>query len=120
MSAWHSVTVGVADLRAAHRLWIQLFGFEERQDWLTHSELELRWGTEPGSIRDSLLVAAPGTECGWVRLVRFNTPGEPVRAAAEPWDLCAKNLDVRVDDLPARLPALAKACLLYTSDAADE
>lgn len=109
MPAWRSVTVGVADMDKALALWSGQFGFVEQTDWLNTRQLARRWKLDPNEVHAVRMLAAPGTRHGWVRLVAFARPGTAVRNGARAWDRCAKNLDIHVDDLAARLPALAVA-----------
>jgi len=103
MSAWSSVTVGVADLDEALNLWVGEFGLQliaqrEGED----PDLARLWVLEPADIARQALVGTPGEESGHIHLVEFNEPGPAVRAGAQVFDLCPKNLDIYVRDLPER------------------
>ena len=116
MPAWRCVTLGVGDLDAALDLWETRFGFRRREDWLNRQALADRWSLEASRVANQALLGAPGTEHGWVRLVQFHDPDPVIRERARPWDRCAKNLDIRVDNLPARLPILEAAGCHFLND----
>jgi catechol 2,3-dioxygenase-like lactoylglutathione lyase family enzyme len=105
MSSWTSVTVGVADLDHALDFWVNSFGFEvqgrkEGQDL----DLAQLWDIQPGDIARQALLKTPGETTGMMHLVEFNNPDPPVREGAQVFDLCPKNLDIYVNDLPLRHP----------------
>lgn len=107
MSGFHTVVVGVEHLAPVRALWRDLFGFEERT--LTPGRigaLAARWGIDRGHVSDALQLRTPGQDQGQLLFVEFAGPAVSVRAGAAPTDLCPKNLDLYVDDLPARLPDL--------------
>jgi catechol 2,3-dioxygenase-like lactoylglutathione lyase family enzyme len=100
----------VADLDEARRLWEGLFGFEvtfEREG--PDERLADVFRIHPEEIVAQLGLRSPGAEHGMLHLVRFLRPGPPVRENAAAIDLCPKNLDVYVDDLPRRLETLRRA-----------
>jgi catechol 2,3-dioxygenase-like lactoylglutathione lyase family enzyme len=102
--SWTSVTVGVANLDKALELWVGTFGFEklassEGED----AELATLWKILPTDIKRQALLGMPGSTYGKLHLVEFTEPGPPVREGAQVFDLCPKNLDIYVSDLPARV-----------------
>lgn len=107
MSGIRTTVVGVEEMTPVRSLWQGLFGFEEvptapeRVEGLAH-----RWGIERDLVAEVLQLRTPGEDLGQLLFVRFTGPPISVRAGAAATDLCPKNLDVYVDDLPARLPAL--------------
>lgn len=110
MHSWHLVTVGVADLAAAEALWRDTFGLEcvaERAPG--DPALARLWNLQPGHIGPQRVYATPGQRTGRLHLVEFPEPDPPVREGADAFDLAPKNLDIYVDDLPAREAALRAA-----------
>ena len=101
--SWNSVSIGVADLEQALELWVEALGFETAD---VHggddADLARLWGLEPGDIARQALLRTPGQSAGMMHLVQFSRPQPPVRLGAEVFDLCPKNLDIYVSDLPAR------------------
>lgn len=103
--------VGVEDFTPVRSLWQGLFGFEEVSvSAVRIAALARRWDMRPQHIAEVLQLRTPGQgsdhPLGQLLFVRFETDPVSVRAGAAPTDLCPKNLDVYVDDLPARLPDL--------------
>lgn len=129
MTAFRTVVVGVADLAPVRNLWQNLFGFEAVDlPCETRGVLEDRWSLDRGAVEELLMLRTPhaeagipgGHDVGRLLFVRFAGETPSVRAGAGPTDLCPKNLDVYVDDLPARLPALRAAGLRFRNDAPSE
>lgn len=121
MSAFRTVVVGVADLAPVRALWIDLFGFEAvPQPEGRLRALTSRWGLPGDAINDVLQLRTPGCEAGQLLFVQFRDGADSVRAGAAPTDRCPKNLDVYVDDLPARLPALRNAGCRFRNDTPSE
>lgn len=112
----HAV-VGVEDLAVAHALWVDTFGFE-----LVHAktgadaELSRLWQLPPTAIAAQSMVRTPGQSAGWLHLVQFSEPLAPVRQDAQVYDLCPKNLDVQVLDLPAKVQALRAAGVTFLTN----
>ena len=102
--------VGVAELTQAIRLWVDTFGLSViRHVEGTDPELETLWKLPPGGIRRQALVGMPGAETGRLHLVEFVNPEPPVRAGARAFDLCPKNLDVRLTGMQKRYDELVSA-----------
>lgn len=121
MSAWRSAIVGVAALEPALGLWCDRFGFEpDRAAEEETTALAALLGIGEDTIARQQRLRTGGADHGMVWLVEFETPGSPVRAGARPFDACPKNLDVYVDDLPGRLPALRAAGLAFRTEDCSE
>lgn len=100
-------TVGVASLDEALRLWVGTFGLSViRQTVDDDPELETLWNLPPGSIRRQALVGMPAALTGRLHLVEFADPGAAVREGARAFDLCPKNLDVRLTGMEDRYEEL--------------
>ena len=95
--------VGTADLDEAMRLWVGTFGLSvgERREG-PDPELEQFWHLPPGGIRRQALVGLPGESTGRLHLVEFSDPEPSVRDGARSFDLCPKNLDVRLTGMHER------------------
>lgn len=107
VSGFRTAVIGVEDLTPVRSLWQGLFGFEEVPTTPERIEaLADRWGIEEALVAEVLHLRTPGEDRGQLLFVRFTGPPVSVRAGAASTDLCPKNLDVYVDDLPARLPGL--------------
>ncbi len=118
MMSWTHVTVGVADLDSALPLWTDEFGFDvrTRRDGPDEGLAKL-WGLGGGeAIARQAVVGTPGVPHGLVHLVQFTSPGEPVRAGAEVFDLLPKNLDIHVKDLPAKFARMKADGRPFRSD----
>ena len=102
--------VGVANLDEAERLWVDTFGLLVT-GWLegTDPGLETLWRLPSRAIRRQALVGMPGSETGRLHLVEFADPGPAVRAGARAFDLCPKNLDVRLTSMQDRYEELVSA-----------
>jgi catechol 2,3-dioxygenase-like lactoylglutathione lyase family enzyme len=59
------------------------------------------------------MVRAPGAAFGAIHLVEWGSATESVRADAAVFDLCPKNLDIYVDDLPRRMAQLAEQGVIF-------
>lgn len=100
-------TVGVASLDEALRLWVDAFGLSViRQVEGDDPDLETLWGLPSGSIRRQALAGMPTGVTGRLHLVEFVDPQAPVREGARPFDLCPKNLDVRLTGMRDRYEEL--------------
>jgi catechol 2,3-dioxygenase-like lactoylglutathione lyase family enzyme len=51
-----------------------------------------------------------------MHIVEWVAPAESVRGAAQVFDLCPKNLDIYVDDLPARMAQLADQGVVFRNE----
>jgi len=110
LSSWTTVTVGVADLDEALRLWVDDFGFALlRKHSGPDESLAGLWAIDASDIARQALVGTPGSDLGMLHLVEFTNPGPPVRSGARVFDSLPKNLDIYVSDMPARLASLRAA-----------
>ena len=110
MKPWSSVSVSVAALDEVLKLWRGVFGLETVAS--RHGddpELARLWRVSPGEIMRQALVATPGENTGMLHFVEFDRPGPAIRENAGDFDLCPKNLDVYVRDMPARIAELKSA-----------
>ena len=107
MDAIKHITIGVADLDDALKLWSGPFGLEviARQTG-PDPGLAILWDVPADRIADQALVRTPGADTGWLHLVQFDRPDPPVRRDAASIDLGPKSLDVHCRDMPARYAEL--------------
>jgi len=117
MTSWTSVSVGVADLDEALNLWSGSFGLEVKaQKDGDDPELALLWGLSPDDIQRQALVGTPGVNTGLMHFVQFKNPGPAVREDAQAFDLCPKNLDIYVRDMPSRVLELKNSGHTFRND----
>ncbi len=115
--AWQCVSVGVANLDHALALWRDTFGFEQRGE--VHgpdADLAELWDIDADAISRQVLLGTGGMDVGRLHLVQFAQPAAPVRAKAQVFDLCPKNLDIYVDDLPLRFEQLKRRGYQFRND----
>jgi catechol 2,3-dioxygenase-like lactoylglutathione lyase family enzyme len=106
-SAWSAVTVGVASLDEASRLWVDEFGFNVvSQSDGPDAELARLWNLQPGDIARQALLRTNDSPYGMIHFVEFNDPDDPVRKGAQVFDRVPKNLDIYVQDLPGKVADL--------------
>ncbi|MEO0574814.1 MAG: VOC family protein, partial [Pseudomonadota bacterium] len=96
--------VGVEDLDRALELWVDVFGMHvaamhEGED----SALAALLDVAPTDIARQALLRTGDERFGQLHLVQFTHPGPTVRDGADVFDLCPKNLDIFVGDMPQRL-----------------
>jgi catechol 2,3-dioxygenase-like lactoylglutathione lyase family enzyme len=117
MTSWTTVSVSVADLDEALDLWFGTFGLEvkARKDG-DDPALARLWGLAPDDIQLQALVGTPGVNTGLIHFIQFKDPGPAVREAAQAFDLCPKNLDIYVRDMPARVQELKNAGHTFRND----
>ena len=116
-SAWHWVSIGTADMEGALEFWVGRLGFEcasraEGDD----PGLREHWGIADRQIARQAMVRAVGAENGGMHLVEWDVAAESVRADAQVFDLCPKNLDIYVDDLPARMAQLVEQGVVFRNE----
>jgi len=116
-SAWHWVSIGTADMEGALDFWVGRLGFEcasrvEGDD----PGLREHWGVSDRQIARQAMVRAVGAENGGMHLVEWGVAAESVRADAQVFDLCPKNLDIYVDDLPARMAQLVEQGVVFRNE----
>lgn len=108
--------IGVADMGPVRALWLDQFGLELVATRTgADAALARLWGLAPDAIVEQLLLRTPNTASGWLHFVEFAEPASPVRAGAEPVDLCPKNIDVNCSDIAARCAELAAAGATFRS-----
>ena len=121
MTSWTSVSVSVADLDEALALWSGAFGLEVKaQKDGDDPELSRLWGLSPGDFKRQVLLGTPDVSTGLIHLIQFSHPGPAVRDGAQAFDLCPKNLDVYVSNLPSRVVELKNAGYSFRNDAHSE
>ena len=110
------VVIGVGDMNEALELWVNRFGMEivARREG-ADAELARAWGLPADGIADQALLLTPGVKEGGIHLVRFRSPGVPVRDGAAPTALLPKSVDVAVRDIDARYAELAAAGYRFRS-----
>ena len=116
-SAWHWVSIGTADIGAALDFWVGRLGFEcvaraEGDD----PGLREHWGLADRQIARQAMVRSAGAENGGMHLVEWDAAADSVRAEAQVFDLCPKNLDIYVDDLPARMAQLVDQGVVFRNE----
>ena len=116
-SAWHWVAIGTADIEAALDFWVGRLGFEcgaraEGDD----PGLREHWGVTDRQITRQAMVRSAGAEHGGMHLVEWDAAAESVRAEAQVFDLCPKNLDIYVDDLPVRMAQLTEQGVVFRNE----
>ena len=117
MKSWTSVSVGVADLDEALNLWSGSFGLEVKtQKDGDDPALARLWGLAPDDIQHQALVGTPGVNTGLIHFVQFKNPGPAVREEAQAFDLCPKNLDIYVRDMPSRVLELKNSGHTFRND----
>ena len=116
-SAWHWVSIGTADMEAALDFWVGLLGFEcvARAEG---DDLGLRehWAVTDRQVARQAMVRSAGAENGGMHLVEWDVAAESVRAEAQVFDLCPKNLDIYVDDLPMRMAQLTEQGVVFRNE----
>ena len=117
LTAWSWVSIGTNDLAAACAFWVDTLGFE-CIDRIEGDDLGLRehWQLTDRLICRQAMLQSPGAACGAIHLVEYNTAGATVRQDAAVFDLCPKNLDIYVDDLPRRMAELAARGVRFRND----
>jgi catechol 2,3-dioxygenase-like lactoylglutathione lyase family enzyme len=114
------VSIGVADMALAERLWVEQLGLEvvaRRQG--PDQGLGRLWKIPATQIVDQLLLGTPGADTGRLHFVQFKSPAAAVRADAAPTDLGAKNIDVNCVDMPVRVEELGTAGYSFRSAIGD-
>ena len=116
LGAFHHVTLGVAGLNAALSLWRDTFGLEVVASRTgADASLESFWGLPLGGIAAQALVGTPGLNTGRILLVEFTKPGPDVRDDAAVIDYVPKNIDLYVNDLPAKYAQLEAQGVAFRS-----
>lgn len=108
--------LSVADFESALDLWGRRFGMHcllHRRG--TDTELSRIWGLGPEEIVEQALLVTPGLAQSGIHLVRFRSPGAPVRVGAASTDLVPKSVDIAVRDIFARYAELEAAGFRFRS-----
>ncbi len=111
------VSIGVADLAVAEKLWVEALGLEiiaRRQG--PDPELGKLWNLPADQFVDQMLVRSPGAATGQLHFVQFRESGEAVRKGASPTDLGAKNIDVNCVGMPELVEKLIGAGYSFRSE----
>jgi len=116
-SAWHWVTIGTADMKGALDFWVGRLGFEcvaraEGDD----PGLREHWAVTDRHVARQAMVRSVGAKNGGMHLVEWDAAADSVRADAQVFDLCPKNLDIYVDDLPVRMAQLAEQGVVFRNE----
>lgn len=116
-SAWHWVTIGTADMEGALDFWVGRLGFEcvaraEGDD----PGLREHWAVTDRNVARQAMVRSVGAKNGGMHLVEWDAAADSVRADAQVFDLCPKNLDIYVDDLPVRMAQLAGQGVVFRNE----
>jgi len=110
------VSVGVQDMDAVRRLWVDELGLDiiarrEGKD----PELGRLWNLPAEQFVDQLLLGTPGAASGRLHFVQFRNSDGAVRSNAASTDLGAKNLDANCTDMPERVDQLRTAGFAFRS-----
>ncbi|MDB2644013.1 hypothetical protein N9Y37_06135 [Luminiphilus sp.] len=107
LTAWSWVSIGTSDVAAACHFWVDMLGFEciDRAEG-DDPGLRQHWQLTGRQIRRQAMLQSPGAAFGAIHLVEYDTAAATVRQDAAVFDLCPKNLDIYVDDLPLRMAEL--------------
>lgn len=101
---WIMATASVSDLDQTARFFREIGGYEViYQGLLDASEIEAL-DLKDGSSGEVMTLRAPGSDAGYVRLIRFDDAGRkvPTRPGARAWDTgCFWSFMVRANDLEA-------------------
>jgi catechol 2,3-dioxygenase-like lactoylglutathione lyase family enzyme len=121
MNGWSWATVGVASLPDALEFWAGRCGFEVAASAAgPDPALTAHWGLPADAIARQALVRARGCDLGMLHLVEYTEPTTSVRAGAQVFDRCPKNLDIYVDDMATRVADLRQAGFAFRSEAFTE
>jgi len=118
-SSWSAMTVGVADLDVALKLWIDECGMTVVKSRVGADEgIANEWGIQADDIQRQVLLSTGDYTTGMLHLVEFAEPDEPVRKNANPYDLTPKSLDVYTNDLVQKLGHLSSIGYTFRSQEA--
>ena len=116
-SAWHWVTIGTADMEGALDFWVGRLGFEcVAQAEGDDPGLREHWAVTDRNVARQAMVRSVGAKNGGMHLVEWDAAADSVRADAQVFDLCPKNLDIYVDDLPVRMAQLAEQGVVFRNE----
>lgn len=78
--------------------------------------LREHWGVTDRHIVKQAMVRSVGAENGGMHLVEWDVAADSVREGAQVFDLCPKNLDIYVDDLPVRMAQLTEQGVVFGNE----
>jgi len=96
---WHQAVVSVHALDRSAEFFVRIGGYESIWRGSLDASEVAAWSLPDSASGEALLLAAPGYETGFLRLVRFDTAGrrEPMRPGSRAWDTgCYFSLMVRM------------------------
>jgi hypothetical protein len=108
---WTEVVVSVSDLETSTKTMLAATGWEIRHKGPVTAETMAAWGWPVGTSASAVLLAEPGADRGFVRLVapgdNESGPRARIRSSALPWEVGGwTGINVRVTDITARFQAL--------------
>jgi len=115
---FHEVVFSVSDLEAASEFYLEVAGWEVIVEGEASPGLAAHWGLGEHQIVEEALLRNPGTEHGWLRLVRFpGTEQKQIRSSAQTWDTGGIfDVNVRVLDIHAKFQQLCEHGWQFYSD----
>jgi catechol 2,3-dioxygenase-like lactoylglutathione lyase family enzyme len=117
-SGFHEVVFSVSDLEGAARFYQEVAGWNVVHLGSGDAELARHWGLAPDQPIRQALLANPGDEGGFLRLVEF--PGakqKQMRSSAQTWDTGGIfDVNVRVLDVHAKFAELRERGWQFYSD----
>ena len=115
---FREVVFSVSDLEEASAFYQEVAGWEVVVDGLASPSLAEHWGLDEDQVVEQVLLRNPGTDRGWLRLVRF--PGavqRQMRSAAQTWDTGGIfDVNVRVLDIHEKFRELREHGWQFTSE----
>ncbi len=101
---WQEALVSVSRPAETARFFTEVAGYEVLARPDEHASQMQHWGLADGAGASSILLGKPGTDHGYVRLIRFTgVEQRPIRATARAWDTGGFfSLMVRAKDIDAR------------------
>ncbi len=101
---WREVVISVRDLDETARFFLEVGRYETRARGAVDEAELAYWGLPTGATGEALVLAAPGSTHGLVRLVRFDNAGAraPMRPGGQAWDTgCIFSIMIRMKDMDA-------------------
>ncbi len=99
---WAMATASVSDLEQTARFFLEIGGYETVHRGALDSSEIAALGLVDGASGEVMTLKAPGSDAGFVRLIRFDDAGRkvPTRPGARAWDTgCFWSFMVRANDL---------------------
>ncbi|MFK8051372.1 MAG: VOC family protein [Woeseiaceae bacterium] len=117
MGSWQTISVAVADIQPALALWVSQMGMTVVFDQTGPDEsLAMLWDIAPTDIKRQVLLSTSDNTVGQLHLVEFESADAPIRKNAQAFDWVPKNLDIYVEDMPARIAELKNAGYTFSTD----